>query len=283
MYALTHAYTFVNAFPPAYTCVQHERMHARASMHNRMRIRECTHAHMHIRMRKRPLVGDVVPPLLRDDRRTYRPLGTVFRGRTAVPPSCWPSLLRRFFDSVGRIAPLLLHLSSPRPVRQRQLRHCPSARRWCHRHLGVTQAGWAGVRQPHCTLPLGPDLSAKLNANIWENEFIELNKLLHICPFEPYNVFVCSGDSNQIVSVLPHTKERHSSTFNQWTSALGQSIGKDSRKPHKDILSTTRLCVILLPQVRHLPDGNMTPKSGHSGGRFPLWSYVVMTKQKLNL
>ena len=76
----------------------------------------------------------------------------------------------------------------------------------------------AGV--PMHTTPLGADLSDKLKGKIWANEFIDFLDLTHPVQQQPHQISVQSGESHQLVSIMPQTRVRQISSIDQWTSAF---------------------------------------------------------------
>ena len=72
---------------------------------------------------------------------------------------------------------------------------------------------------PMHTTPLGADLSDKLKGKFWANVFFDFLDLTHPVQQQPHQISVQSGESHQLVSIMPQTRVRQISSTDQWTSA----------------------------------------------------------------
>ena len=73
---------------------------------------------------------------------------------------------------------------------------------------------------PMHTTPLGAELSAKLKNKIWADEFVDFIDLTHPVQQRPQQVSVQSGETHQVISIMPQSRGRQISSIDQWTSAL---------------------------------------------------------------
>jgi len=73
---------------------------------------------------------------------------------------------------------------------------------------------------PMHTTPLGAELSDKLKKIMWANEFVDFIDLTHPVQQQPEQISVQSGETHQLVSIMPQTRVRQISSIDQWTSAF---------------------------------------------------------------
>ena len=73
---------------------------------------------------------------------------------------------------------------------------------------------------PMHTTPLGAELTDKLKNKIWANEFVDFSDLTHPVQQRPQQLSVQSGETHQVISIMPQSRGRQISSIDQWTSAL---------------------------------------------------------------
>ena len=73
---------------------------------------------------------------------------------------------------------------------------------------------------PMHTTPLGAELTDKLKNKIWANEFVDFSDLTHPVQQRPQQLSVQSGETHQVIFIMPQSRGRQISSIDQWTSAL---------------------------------------------------------------